>query len=168
MKTLYLLRHADPEEAAPVPMGDHERKLTARGDAQADAIGDFMQSKGIFPDFVISSSSVRTIQTVRNIFAILLRDEGMKVVSHFDRALYLASADTLRAHIAEAGDNVDNLLVVAHNPGLADLAYALSKGTLSDHTTDYSPGTLCVFKADIQHWRDLKPANAKLETVFTP
>lgn len=168
MKTLYLLRHAHAEDSAPPPLGDHERALSARGEKEAEAVATFLEGRNVCPGFVLSSSSVRTLQTVRLIYARLLKDEGTSVHSHFDRALYLAPAETLLQYIAAVGDEAENLLAVAHNPGVAELAYALSRGTLSDHTQDFPTAALAVFRINAKSWGDISPKTATLEKVFTP
>jgi phosphohistidine phosphatase len=166
MKTLYLLRHAHAEEAAPLPLGDHERILSARGEAEAEAVATFLGTRGAFPSFVLSSTALRALQTVRIVYGALLSEPGQRVASQIDRTLYLAPAATLLEHIAETEDNVPCLLVVAHNPGIVELVDTLSGGTLSDHTTGFPTATLAAFQVSAKHWRDLSPKTAKLETVF--
>lgn len=167
MKTLYLLRHANALDAAPVAMGDHERALSEKGEAEAAAAAEFLAHYPL-PGFVLSSTSLRTIQTVRIIYAKLLKDEGDKAASRFDRVLYLAPANVLLDNIAQTDDSTDTLMVVAHNPGVAELAQALSHGTFSDHAQDFPTATVAVFRADVGSWRDIASADVKLEKVFTP
>jgi phosphohistidine phosphatase len=167
MKTLYLLRHAHTEKNAPPPLGDHERMLSPRGEAEAEEVARFLKGRGAFPDFVLCSTALRALQTVRIIYGSLLHDEGLKARSHFDRALYLAPAETLLDFISRAPDGAGSLLLVAHNPGIADLAHELSSGALADHTQDFPPATLAVFQINADSWRGLSRKTVRLETVFT-
>lgn len=167
MKTLYLLRHAHTEPAAPPLMSDHERILSPKGIRDAEKLAQFMKQENIFPDFVISSSAVRTLQTARTVFGKLLKEEGLKIETHFARELYQAPADALLEKIRATSDDVSALLVVAHNPGIADLAQFLSRNTLADHTLDYKPCTMTWLTADINNWRDVSPVTSKIKTVFT-
>jgi phosphohistidine phosphatase len=162
MKTLYLLRHAHTLSAIPPLLSDHERILSPQGAEEALQVGKFMQAHEFYPDFVLSSSAVRTIQTTRLIFGVLFSKAGVKVASHFDRRLYHASADTMLAEIRKTDNSIRNLLVVAHNPGIAELALRLGE---IDH---YAPATLAIFKADCQSWADFLPHTARLEQVFVP
>jgi phosphohistidine phosphatase len=162
MKTLYLLRHAHTFAAAPPLMGDHERILSPQGAEEALQVGKFMQAHEFYPDFVLSSSSVRTIQTARLIFGVLFSQVGIKVASHFDRRLFHASAETMLSEIRQIDRSIQHLLVVGHNPGIAELALQLGD---IDH---YAPATLAVFKADCREWSDFSPDTAKLEQVFVP
>lgn len=162
MKTLYLLRHAHTYAAAPPLLGDHERILTPQGTKEALAVGKFMQENDFYPDFVLSSSSVRTIQTVRLIFGTLFTKVGTKVDSHFDRQLYQASAEDILSEIHKIDDSIQQLLVVVHNPGIAELAGSFG------HLDSYAPATLTVFKSSSQSWAELGPETTKLEQVFAP
>lgn len=162
MKTLYLLRHAHTVPSAPPLMGDHERFLSPQGTSDATAVGLFMQEHGMYPDFVLSSSAVRTIQTSRLIFGTLFKREGTKIASHFDRRLFHASAEEIIAEIRSMNDSIGKLMLVAHNPGVGDLAYQLGK------IEGYSPGTLSVYKVDCESWKDFSPKTAKLELVYEP
>ena len=168
MKRLYLLRHAEASPAPALPMGDFERLLTTDGARAAARVGDFMKAENYIPDFVVSSAAIRTVQTTREVVARLMTEPGMRVSSHVERGLYLASAQRLLSQIAEADDGVSAMLVVGHNPGVAELAQALSHGTLSDHATDYPCATLAVFSADVGHWADFGGDGVRLEKVFTP
>lgn len=162
MKTLYLLRHAHTSPAAPPLMGDHERILSPQGTEDALAIGQFMQAQDMYPDFILSSSSVRTIQTARLIFGILFRKAGVKVASHFDRNLYQAPPEKILGEVQKIDNTIDRLMMVGHNPGIAELAFTLGK------IESYAPGTLSVYSADCQSWAEFSPETAKLEKVFIP
>lgn len=171
MKRLYLLRHAQAESAPPPGSGngdDHARLLDARGEEQALKLGDYMKAQGIFPDYVLSSSSVRTLQTARLLFGRILDSEGQKVRTHFDRALYLAPADVLLDHIRMTDGGVASLLVVAHNPGIADLCHALAGDDLPLETAAVPPGTLTAFDVAADDWHDLSPGTIRLAAVFAP
>ncbi len=66
MKTLYLLRHATAANAAPPQMSDYDRTLSAKGIREAQTVGRYMKSNKMLPDFVLSSSALRTTQTARD------------------------------------------------------------------------------------------------------
>lgn len=166
MKTLYLLRHAQAAPVSSPTMGDHERVLSAEGTADAQTIGQFMRQQGYCPDFVLSSSSVRTIQTSRFIFSALFQTEGVKVASRFSRDLYLAPAAKLLAEINAIDNAVQQLMTVAHNPGVMELALLLGKD--EERLGHYAPGTLTVFRMPGDHWADFAPETAVMDQVFVP
>lgn len=165
MKTLYLLRHAHTVSAAPPLMGDHERFLSPQGVAEAEAVGAFMQARRLYPDFVLSSSSVRTIQTARLVFGVLFREAGLKVNSHFSREFYQAPAARLLAEIQSLDDSIGSALVVAHNPGVSDLAMTLGG---EDRFERYDPATLTVLKMGGESWRGFAPDAVRVDYVFAP
>ena len=115
MKRLYLLRHAksswdDPE------LADHERPLSARGRRAADAIGNYLREHGIEPELVLCSSAARTRETLARI--------GLS--GEVERELYGASANELLARVRELSPRLESVLLIGHNPGMHDLALALT------------------------------------------
>lgn len=164
MKTLYLLRHAHAAPEAPPLMGDHERILTGKGAEEARKVAAYMKTHGIFPDYVLSSSSVRTLQTVRIIMGVLFDEEGRKIETRFDRTLYLANPSMIIKDIRETSDTHDHLLVVGHNPGIAELALHLSH----DEVHEFPTAALAVFETDAGTWDAFDLGKLKLKEVFTP
>jgi phosphohistidine phosphatase len=162
MKTLYLLRHAHTLTAAPPQMGDHERILSPQGAEEARAVGRFMKKNELYPDFVLSSSATRTIQTTMLVTGMLFGQEGGRIPSRFDRGLYHASADKIISEIRQQDSSIRNLLLVAHNPGAAELALRLGQ------IENYAPATLAVFKADCRDWAAFSPDAVTLEMIFAP
>jgi len=67
-KILYILRHAKTEAAA-AQQDDHERALTKRGLADAQAMGEYLRQQGIRPDRVVCSTAMRTRQTWEQLFS---------------------------------------------------------------------------------------------------
>jgi phosphohistidine phosphatase len=115
MKRLYLLRHAksswdDPE------LADHERPLSARGRRAADAIGAHMREHGIEPQLVLCSSATRTRETLARI--------GLS--GEIEPGLYGASASELLARVRELPPSLESVLLIGHNPGIHDVALALT------------------------------------------
>jgi len=164
MKTLYLLRHAHAEQPTSATLDDHERALSARGELEAENLGHFMKDQRLFPDGVFCSTSVRTKDTLR----LACRTLGIeKIVTRFDRALYLAEPDIIRDEIEAADDRFQSLMIVGHNPGLEDLAEKLARHG-GQEIGKFPPCTLAVFDLDIEDWHDFMPRKARLKTLFMP
>ncbi|CTQ51139.1 SixA phosphatase family protein [Jannaschia donghaensis] len=109
---LILLRHTKSDWTDPAQQ-DRDRPLNDRGRAAAAEVGKWLTSRGYLPDLVLCSDAVRTRET----FAAL--DLPDTTVDH--RAdLYLADADTILA-LARA-QTAACVLIVAHNPGIAEAA----------------------------------------------
>lgn len=160
MKTLYLLRHAHTGPATPPLMSDYDRVLSPQGIKDAGTVGQFMLSHDMKPDFVMNSSAMRTTQTTQLILEALFGKDRMAHNSIHD--LYQASDEKLLAAIRRTDDAHHRLMLVAHNPGVADLAHTLGEVKFCD------PGTLSVFVANCEKWDDFSPAIVKLERIFVP
>lgn len=133
MKRLYLLRHAKSswdDESLP----DHDRPLSGRGRRAADAIGRHLRDEGIAPELVLCSSAARTRETLARI--------GLD--GEIERALYGAGASELLARLRELPPSVESVLMIGHNPGMHDLALALT-GEPSDK---YPTGALATIELD--------------------
>jgi phosphohistidine phosphatase len=119
-RCLILLRHAK-SSWGDSSLGDHERPLNARGQHAGRLLADFF-ARSEAPDLVLCSDSVRTRQTLEHISPAFAKPPRVS----FERALYLADAPALLARIAGVPDEVGTLLVIAHNPGMHELAAALA------------------------------------------
>jgi len=131
MKTLTLVRHAK-SSWKDGSLSDRERPLNKRGKRDAPVMGKRIVEAGIRPSLIISSPAVRAWTTAK-IFAkaltypveFLQREDG----------LYLASLDNLLDAIATQDAGFNNLMLIAHNPGLTDLANYLVPGLTSNVPT---------------------------------
>jgi phosphohistidine phosphatase len=117
MKTLILLRHAKavPPEAAAT---DAERPLSPRGLRDADAAGAAIAAAGLAVSHVVVSPARRTMETA----AAVVPHLGAVTVAQRP-ALYMAPPRTLWQEALESGGA--SVLVIAHNPGLQDMATLL-------------------------------------------
>lgn len=116
MRQLLLLRHAksswDDRE-----LPDHERPLNPRGRQAATAMRAAMETLGLAPDLVLVSTAVRTRQTLEALepFADTPLIEPME-------SLYNASVPSLLQALRSVKETVRSVLMVAHNPGMHELA----------------------------------------------
>ncbi len=121
-RRLVVVRHA--KSAYPTGVIDHDRPLNDRGRRDAPAIGRWLEMhlgwrRGGEP-LVLVSSAVRAQQTW-SLASHELGDRWMLRVQRTEPRIYEASTRTLRAIIDEVPDTVETLVLVGHNPGLADL-----------------------------------------------
>lgn len=158
MKTLYLLRHAHTLADPPAGGGDHERHLSPQGMEDARRVGRFMTEQGLTPDLVLVSTATRTQQTAELAFGQLAALPPVRL----ERGLYHASAGSLLSFAQGAADNIHTLMIVSHNPGAAELALRLGD------VEHYAPGTLSVFVAGVESWRDFSMDTTKLAALFEP
>lgn len=164
MHRLILMRHAEAEARPPAGGKDIERPLSPRGLAQASRMGQDLAARGLRPDLALVSASVRTRQTWEQLSEAL---DGVEVrlLEH----LYDADAFTLRKEIEINEEETGCVLVLAHNPGIHQLAVdyliesAASPAVLDRFTGGFPPATCAVFQVDMagrpsyEGW--LSPAN---------
>ncbi len=110
---LILMRHCKSDWSSGLP--DEDRPLNARGQKSAKALGDWLRNKHHVPTQALVSSASRTQET----FSRLALNTP---ASHHDD-LYLAEPKTILDRIKST--QADTLLVVGHNPGIAELVDGL-------------------------------------------
>ena len=123
MRSLLLLRHATAEATRP-GRPDRDRQLTPDGEREAAAVGDHLRAGGTRPDLVLCSPAVRARQT-----ADALRLDAPVVVAD---PLYEAGTGDLLDLLRALDDGVEQVLVVAHAPGLPALVHELADPDGSD------------------------------------
>ncbi|MDF0531985.1 histidine phosphatase family protein [Tsukamurella sp. 8F] len=115
MDTLILLRHG--KSAYPDGVEDHDRPLASRGLRQAKLAGSWMRRQGLEPDLVLCSTSERTRQT--------LAQTGVEAPAEYVKKLYGASGAEILDVVRKKGGKASTVLVVAHDPGVAEAAVEL-------------------------------------------
>lgn len=127
MKTLTLLRHAksgwDDSHAR-----DFDRPLNAKGERAAQAIGRHMRALGLGFDHVVASPALRVTETVEQ----LGTGYGRAFDPAWDRRLYLASPATLLDIVHGLPADAEHVLLVGHNPGIAELLLLLVPENAAD------------------------------------
>lgn len=160
IRTLLLLRHATAEPVRP-GYRDADRRLSPRGEAEADGVGDFLRASGPVVDRVLCSPAVRTTQTLE-----LLRLDAPTDVLPL---LHQAGSEEILELVAVA--DVTTLLVVGHAPGVPGVVYDVADpGTSSPAACAavadrFPPGTLAKL-AVAGTWAD--PSFATLVGVRLP
>jgi phosphohistidine phosphatase len=156
---LYVLRHAKAESEPPPGGGDHERALRRRGRRSAREVGRFLARLGEIPGLVLSSTAVRARETAE-----LARDAGRWTAPvEQSAALYDASPEALLRAIAAVEREPENLLVVGHQPGLAQMIAELT-GTEPSFPT----AALARIDLELERWRELQPRSGRLAWLVTP
>ena len=145
MKRLILMRHA--EAGWHINMDDHERPLSANGIRDAKKIGSWLKEKEYIPDEVISSTSVRTRETLSYLF--------LECPQIFEKSLYLADAEQMKSTLQTLLS--ETVILLAHNPGITELAYDLmNHEEKHENFMDFPAASTVVidFKAD--RWSEVK------------
>ena len=124
-RQLILLRHAK-SDWPDVP--DRDRPLAKRGRRDAPRIGRWLHEQGYQPDVVVVSAATRTRQT----WDLVAPELGGSPAVHFEPRAYAASALTLLYLAQELPARYRTALLIAHNPGLSELAASLAAPPESD------------------------------------
>jgi phosphohistidine phosphatase len=172
MKILYLLRHAK-SSWGDKSLPDHERPLNERGRKAASAMGRYLRGLHHHPALVLASTALRVGETLELILPELAGD----VAVTRDRALYLATPNTLLSRLRATSTNPDSLLILGHNPGLHEFALHLSGEVASEAARaardrlkgTFPTGALAVIRfSDAQFWREIDYGKGRLEAFTTP
>jgi phosphohistidine phosphatase len=120
-RRITLVRHAHAQW--PAWSGrDFDRPLTARGLDEALATGRQIRAAGQIPELILASPARRTLQTAQIIATELgLPDSALQLIE----PMYNASAAVLEKVLRGAGPATSHVLLVAHNPGISELARRL-------------------------------------------
>ena len=133
-RRLILLRHAK-SDWPDVP--DRDRPLAKRGRRDAPRIGRWLHEHGYQPDVVVVSAATRTRQT----WDLVAPELGGSPAVHFEPRAYAASALTLLYLAQELPARYRTALLIAHNPGLSELATSLAApGKRQGHRQRPAPG----------------------------
>jgi phosphohistidine phosphatase len=166
MRRLLLFRHAK----ATVATGhdDYERALMERGRRDAARVAAFVAASGLIPDLVIHSGARRTRETAEIARAAWPRLVDVRV----EPRLYEASRPAVEAIVRALPDGCASVMLVGHNPSLADAAHHLiGRGADSDLlriSAKFPTGGLAALEFDVPHWRNLEPGSAALACFATP
>jgi phosphohistidine phosphatase len=167
VKRLYLLRHAKSSWKEP-GLSDFERPLKHRGREACAVMAAYMAQHGIAPDLVLCSPARRAAETL----GLIVRHLGRELDTVFRERLYMASAPELLAELRGVDDQVEALMVVGHNPGLADLARGLvgsgEPAALAALSRKVPTAALACFDLDCQRWAQAAPEGAHLSAYATP
>ena len=147
MKKLYIVRHAK----SPWNQGenDYDRGLVNGDENSTTFMADQLVLKGAKIDYVLSSSANRTTKTTLLINQVLGVNES-KI--EFHKELYLASPTTILSHIHSVPNTVNELMVVAHNPGVTQLVNYLA----NENFGDIPPTGMACVTFDITSWNEIK------------
>ncbi len=154
MKKLLLLRHAKSDWHTGAET-DLDRPLNKRGRKSAPIMGQRLAERGCAPDLIISSPAQRARETAE-IIASQLRQAEVDIA--YNPLIYGADLETLIQLVYELDDELENIILVGHNPGLSELGQ-----WLSDDAPEWIPtcGMLALEMA-IDCWRNASKGCAYL------
>ncbi len=152
MKRIYLMRHGKAEDGFDKP--DFERNLLPKGRKKTEKIAHYLTKQKAKPKQILVSMAYRTLQTadiIRNILKLpkqLIKEE---------KNLYLASSNSMLDTIYTVDDQIDELMLIGHNPGISSLATYLSNVNIDWMSTS----AVVAIDLDIKKWTDINQGKKK-------
>ncbi|MCH7415582.1 histidine phosphatase family protein [Belliella sp. R4-6] len=142
-KILVVLRHGE----ADFTFGngtDFQRELNQNGVDQLSRIKKLFGKASIKLDKIIASASVRTTQTAEIMAAELDKD-----IIEYSGEIYEAESSILLDVISKVSDDVENLMIIGHNPGVSALVSSIAdQGYLN-----MQPGMLVIIELSVSQWK---------------
>ncbi|GAC1335223.1 MAG: histidine phosphatase family protein [Beijerinckiaceae bacterium] len=166
MLRLLIFRHS--KTAREAGGGDHDRPLTRRGEEDAKRIGRYLAEEQLFVDLAIASDSRRTRQTLD----LALNAAGQHPQTRLDRGVYLAEPGTLLDIVLRTAAEVHSLMLIGHNPGMAELAVQLTgfgdRYAFARMSANFSTSGLAVLDFPVERWADVAERGGRLDRFVTP
>ena len=158
-KKLTLIRHAKSSWGNP-HLPDYERVLNERGQGDAVRMGKALQQRDINFERVLCSSATRARETLNLLREQLVIEED--AIDYLDD-LYCASVATLINIIQQADNSKTDLAIIAHNPGLEELAAHLTKDAKT-----FSTCTVMQIEFEIDSWRQIDETHGQQSIFLSP
>ncbi|MDT0550318.1 MULTISPECIES: histidine phosphatase family protein [Streptomyces] len=164
-RRIVLLRHAKADWPQ---VSDHDRPLAERGRKDAPLAGRRLAEAGISPDLTLCSTAVRTRET----WKLVVHELPQRPKTVYEERLYEASLGELIALLNETSDDVSDLLLVGHNPGMHALADALAgeaeEGTRERMSRSGFPTSAVAVVTFTGSWKSVEHGVGRLSFFWAP
>ncbi|MGW4033558.1 SixA phosphatase family protein [Streptomyces sp. NPDC004838] len=164
-RRIVLLRHAKADWPQ---VSDHDRPLAERGRKDAPVAGRRLADTGITFDLALCSTAARTRET----WKLAVHELPDRPRTVYEERLYDASLGELIAVVNEVPDEVNNVLLIGHNPGMHALADALSgeaeDGLMSRMSRSGFPTSAFAIIGLTGSWKTVEHGVGRLLDYWTP
>jgi phosphohistidine phosphatase len=161
MKEIILMRHAKSDWAT-TGCSDFDRPLNTRGIKTAPMMAKELLKHNMLPQLILSSSAKRAEHTTLLILKTLLTP----IETVFLDLLYSATLKDIFKLIQTTDNEINRVMIVAHNPTLEDLSGKLVRD--NSGYLEMPTATLIRLEADIEKWGELKFHTCKLLNYIKP
>ncbi|HKY59773.1 MAG TPA: histidine phosphatase family protein [Gemmatimonadota bacterium] len=160
MKSLFLIRHAK-SSWKDASLADRDRPLNKRGKRDAPEMGRRLAARGDAPDLIVSSPAVRALATAR----IIAEAVGYPVDRiREDERIYMAGPAELLEAIRDLEDDLQQVFLFGHNPGLTELVNELSEPVIDNVPTC----GIVELRVTVDRWADVSPGTVRRAGFDTP
>lgn len=139
---------------------DHDRVLNDRGLSDTPRMAGWLIEETIVPDTIISSTALRAKETAE----ILVSNFEDTVDLKTEGSLYHSSPHTILSTAKEFPIGCEIGMIVAHNPGMGELASHFSK-----EWNNFPTAGIAVIRFTIDDWSAIQQnTNYEFITIMTP
>lgn len=150
-----LLRHAK-SDWGDASQSDAERPLNQRGVRSAHLLGDYIEQRELVPDRILCSTATRAMQTGELVSSAWKTSVGIDYLPQ----LYMATPETILGEIRKADQRYNRVLLIGHNPGMAQAIYALvlqNNPKAARRIAEKLPTAgFAVIDVDVESWADVQ------------
>lgn len=164
-KSLILMRHVESPHS--LLYTDINREISARGINQAQEASNFLTSINI--DKILVSPANRTISTMN----IILQNKQVNNIE-IKEEIYNDSKEEILNIINQQHSDINDLMIIGHNPHINNLALQLAKNNDKKYETLMlnliSPGSIIILIfSDIESWEEVGQNKfGNIKDIFIP
>jgi phosphohistidine phosphatase len=164
-RTIVVLRHAKADWPE---VSDHERPLAERGRQDAPVAGRRLADTGIPLDLALCSTATRTRET----WKLAVPELPHRPRTVYEERIYDAPPGRLIAVLNETPEDVRNVVLIGHNPGVQGLTEILAgqaDATARERMADRGfPTSAFAVLTHTGPWKALEPGTAILTDFWAP
>ncbi|WAZ20785.1 histidine phosphatase family protein [Streptomyces cinnabarinus] len=164
-RRIVLFRHAKADWPQ---VTDHERPLADRGRMDAAVAGRKLADTGIAFDLALCSTATRTRET----WKLAVHEFQHRPKTVYEERIYEASPGELIAVLNETPDDVRDVVLIGHNPGVHGLTDILSGEAEGDAQVRLNrrgfPAAAFALLTHSGSWKSLEPGVATLVDYWAP
>ncbi|AZM78475.1 histidine phosphatase family protein [Streptomyces sp. KPB2] len=164
-RRIVLFRHAKADWPQ---VSDHERPLADRGRMDAAEAGRRLADTGVTFDQALCSTAVRTRET----WKLAVQEFPHRPKTVYEERIYEASPGELIAVLNETPDDLSNVLVIGHNPGMEALTEILAGSAEAEVRERINrrgfPTAAFAVLTFTGSWKDVEPGMATLVDYWAP
>lgn len=157
MKTIYIMR--PPQKDVNSSSDDFFVTLTPKGETNAHNIAKKLSQRGVKPDLIVSSPSLRTEVTSMIIANELNMDKSIV----YSEVLYQGYLEELIESVNFTFHTVNTLILVGHNPLLTNFA-----NYFVGYKDKIKESEVLKLEFNTSSWVDIDTNNAKLIEIIKP
>ena len=160
MKRIYIVRHAKASWHSSI-LKDYNRPLKKTGIKDATQIAQYLNQKKYTPDYVLSSGSVRTVETTNVMIQELFNNTSLCPIN-FKKILYNTSIEIILDLIKTIDKQYKEVMIVGHNP-ISTIFINEMSNTIIDNLPTSGVG---IIEFDATSWLEINKDGKLIEFVY--